>query len=440
MKPRFIQPNTLISSTPPPRKYVRALRAAAWNAAFIIFGLLLVAVVGEVYLRLANPFLEDRYPTHFVDGVGLIHPPYSEVRFAEWHDNNFVVSRANSQGFLDREPVSAERAAAGCHIAFIGDSYVEAREVPISDKFHARLEEMAAHELPYLAITTQAYGLAATGQIGQIPFYDEYARRLSPKLVVLVFFLNDFADNSTALKSLGYGVDPDRMPFMSAQRDEHGALTLRPPDPEYKRFWLPRFPQPWYGKARFWLIRTSYFAKWLDIKNGLGWLVDGIKAIDARIGAPVGTDTPRARVWMNIIAERPCCALLDDWQPVIEQSYLNDPFTEEHLPSVIEEALEYTAFGIDQFKRRADRDGATLAILSVAPHMGTQGWRQFDRMSAIAETHGIPVIDNYDYIASQGHDVKDARWPNDGHWNAIGHQWAAEAVLEWLKENPDVCD
>ena len=27
---------------------------------------------------------------------------------------------------------------------------------------------------------------------------------------------------------------------------------------------------------------------------------------------------------------------------------------------------------------------------------------------------------------------------NDRHWNATGHQWAAEAVLEWLKENQQV--
>ena len=423
---------------PPPRKYVRYLRMAAWNAAFIISGLLLIALAGEVYLRMANPFIHGSIPRLFVDGVGLIREPNAELRFANWYDDNWVVGRTNSLGFLDREPVGA---AAGCHIAFIGDSYVEAREVPISDKFHARLEEMAARELSHLGVTTQAYGIGGTGQINQIPFYDEYARRLNPKLVVLVFFPNDFAENSTALKSLGYGLDPDRMPFMSAQRDENGALKLRPPDPEYKRFLLPRFPQPWYSKARVWLIRTSYFAKWLDIKNGLGWLVGGIKAIDARIGASVGPDTPRERVWMNIIAERRCCALLlDDWQPVIEYGYLDAPFSEEYLPPVFEEALEYTAFGIEQFKRRADRDGAALAILSVAPHMGTQGWPQFDRMSAIAETYGIPVIDHYDYIVSQGHDTGEARWDRDGHWNATGHQWAAEAVLEWLKANQDVCE
>ena len=131
-------------------------------------------------------------PPRFVDGVGFIQEPNSELRYANWDDDNFVVSRTNSLGFLDREPVSAERAAAGCHIAFIGDSYVEARETPIADKFHVRLEGMGTRELPHLGITTQAYGIGGRGQINQLPYYDEYARRLKPKLVVLVFFLRQF--------------------------------------------------------------------------------------------------------------------------------------------------------------------------------------------------------------------------------------------------------
>ena len=436
MKHRFIQPDALLRSTPPPRKYVRALRMAVWNAAFIVSGLLLIALVGEIYLRLANPFIETGIPFHFVDGVGLIRKPNAELRYADWRDDNFVVSRTNSLGFLDREPVSAERAAESCHIAFIGDSFVEAREVPIADQFQAQLEEMAALELPRLDITTQAYGIRGTGQINQLPFYDEYARHLNPKLLVLVFHPNDFADNSTALQSLIQGADPDRLPYMSAQRDARGNMKLRLPDPEYARFRLPRPPKAWRDSAWERLVGVSYFAKWLDIKKG--WVVDRVNAMGAEMSASIETD-PQVAVWADMIAERPCCTLLlDDWQPA--RWGLDTLFAEEHLPPVMEEALEYTAFGIDQFKRRTDRDGAKLAILSASVYMGRRGDRQFDRLSAIADARGIPVISDYDYIVRQGYDKWDAYWRFDGHWNATGHQWTAEAVLEWLKTNQHVCD
>jgi len=428
----------------PPLKYIRQLRAAAWfalrvagwNAAFIVSGLLLIALMGEAYFRLTKPFIENSIPVQFVDGVGFIRKPNAELRHVDWKDDFWVISRTNSQGFLDREPISPERAAAGCHIAFIGDSFIEATSVPIADKFHVRLEGMAARELPHLAITTQAYGIAGTGQINQLPFYDEYAKRLHPKLVALVFYSNDFLNNSNALISLKRGMDPDRTPFVSAQKDAHGNIELRPPDPESKRFLLPRLPKqpiPWHESEWKRLVQVSYFARWLNTKHSF-------ELTRSKIGASTNADSNQFTTWVDMIAERPCCAsLLNGWRPISWLHVVNT-ISEEHIPPIFEEALEYTAFGIAQFKRRADRDGAKLVILAATEDMGTRGDPQFDRLNAIAEARGIPIISWYDYIVSQGYDYWDGQWRNDGHWNATGHQWTAEAVLEWLKKNQDVCD
>ena len=140
-----------------------------------------------------------------------------------------------------------------------------------------------------------------------------------------------------------------------------------------------------------------------------------------------------------MIAERPCCAsLLDGWQP--DGWYgLHQMFKGERLPPAFQEALQYTAFGMDEFKRRADRDGAKLAILAATGRMGTRGDPQFDRLSAIAEARGIPIFSNYDYIVRQKRNEREGL-DSTRHWNAVGHQWAAEAVLEWLKANQDACD
>ena len=412
----------LILPLPSP-KYARALRAATrtalrmatWNAAFIIAGLLLIALAGEAYLRLTKPFIENSTPRRFVDKVGLIREPNAEVRYGRWDDDFFVVSRTNSQGFLDREPISPERAAEGCHIAFIGDSYVEAKGVPIADKFHVRLEEMAARELPRLNITTHAYGISVTGQINQIPFYDEYARHLNPKLVALVFFINDFYNNLSVMQSVTHGLDPVRTPFMSAQKDARGNLELRPPDPEYERFLLPRAPMRWYENAYLRVTAVSYFAKWVGERVGYNNSIY------------VDNNLRNREFWTNALAKRPCCAaLLGDWRPG------------EIFP--YESTLEHTAFGIEQFKRRADRDGARLVILAATGDMGTRGDQGFDLLTAVAEPLDIPVISDYDYIVRQGYDEWDGRYRNDTHWNADGHQWVAETFLEWLKVNQQVCD
>ena len=104
-----------------------------------------------------------------------------------------------------------------------------------------------------------------------------------------------------------------------------------------------------------------------------------------------------------------------------------------------EYALAFTAFGLDEFKQRADRDGAALAILSVAA-MRTRGDRAFDAMSEMAAARGIPVIDQFAYMVREGMEARDLHWRRDTHWNAAGHRIAAEAVLEWLARNRHVCD
>ncbi len=80
-----------------------------------------------------------------------------------------------------------------------------------------------------------------------------------------------------------------------------------------------------------------------------------------------------------------------------------------------------------------------MAILSTHT-MGTRGYPPFDRLNALAAARGIPVIDQFDHInIRRGRAPEDAVWMYDGHWNAAGHQWAAEALLDYLKRKPEVC-
>ena len=375
-----------------------------------------IAGVGEVWLRLQWPFPRTSRPMHFVPKVGLMLKPNAEVRQTNLRDF-WMVSRTNSTGFLDREPIAPERAAASCHIALIGDSFVAAEEVSIADKSHIRLERLAAEVLPELDVTTAAFGITGTGQINQLPLYDEFARRLRPKLVVLVFVLNDFTDNTSVLTSLLRRWDPDRMPWVSARRDAEGRMRLLPPAPDgghplpYTKTSLYSLKRQFRRSAAF---RRSYFANWLDAK---------IKPFSINVAEE--------------LRQRPGYeSLLGGWQPTPGQPNLI--FNHKDLPPFFEAALDFTAFGLDQFKQRADRDGASLVILSTY-RMGTRGDPAFNRLHALATARGIPVIDQSDYIRRQGAESKDARWSHDGHWNAAGHQWAAEAVLEYLKQNPAVC-
>ena len=403
----------------------RLLRLVAWNAGLALAGLVLTALAGEAWLRLTKPFMSIADPMRFVPSVGYLHEPNSELRWTNGRDY-WAVSRANLWGFLDREPPPPDRAAASCHVSLIGDSFVAAKQVPIADKVQVQLEALAGRRLPHLDVTTSAFGIHSTGQIAQLAFYDAYARRLRPKLLVLVFVPNDFPDNSPVLTALQHGLDPDRLPWASVGRGEDGALTLRPPDPGYREHRLPlnaRTAITLADEDVLWANRWSWLARWLTVKR---W---------KRIRA--ASRMARMHEAFGILSRRPGYEWLAGEQPaMIVIPWL--ALTKKTLSPAVEEAVAFTGFALDQFKARTERDGATLAILATH-RMGQTGDRVFDRLHDLAAARGIPVISQRAWIERQGGDVRDARWTHDGHFSPTGHRWAAEALLEWLTRNQDVC-
>ena len=380
----------------------------------------MIGLAGEIWLRATVPFMSRHAPLVFVPDVGLMLSPTTEVRWTNKLDF-WTVSHTNDLGFLDRVPPHAERAAQSCHITMIGDSFVEARQVPIADKFHVRLEEIAARDLPTLDVTTSAFGRNSTGQINQLAFYDKFARLLRPKLVVLVFVSNDYFGNSPIWRSILRGWDPDHIPYLSTARTESGGFRLIPPDRDYKRF---RLPCPACSQQWKKLLFKSWFFDWLQTKYNL---IHHEKLFR--------TQAKRSHR-MELLSRRPAYApLLSGLWSVPSQRFSPAIGNDSQL---FIEALALTAFALDEFKKRAERDGAMLVILA-SHEMSYFGGGALARLNELAAARRIPVIDQGDYIRRKGGELREAQWLHDGHWNPTGHQWAAEALLEYLKQNQEVC-
>ena len=400
-------------------RFRRALRLVGWNALLLVLGAALVAMAGEAWFRLTMPFVTSNDPREFVPNVGLLRPPNTEVRSTDRSDF-WNVSRTNSLGFLDREPPTTERAAATCHISIIGDSFVEAPEVPIHDKFPVRLEELAARRLPHLNITTSAFGLQDTGQIQQLPFYDEYARLLHPRLLVLVFVHNDFHNNAPVLRALQMRLGKLRLePAVRRRSDGKLELSLpQAPPPSSSRTWAS-----WAARAVEEAVNRSWLVLWLREKKKARFPLD----LESRFSRDVET----------LRRQPDYAALLEGWPPNVSRNSVRVSAGRELSPFA-EDALQYTRFALEQFKQRADRDGAKLVILA-SYTLRHRGARMFERMSEIAATLDIPVIDQSAYILRQSAEITDARWRHDYHWNPAGHRWAAEALLEYIEEHPAIC-
>ena len=416
----------------------RILRLIGWNF-LILFVLLLLAAGGaEVSLRLSTPFRVNTLPVQMVPGVGLLRQPHAEMRYTNGRDF-WQVSRTNSLGFPDREPPGPERAAESCHVTLIGDSFVEALEAPIADKAQVQLEELAAHEAPELDVTTSAFGYGGTGPINQLAFYNAYARRLSPDVVALVMAGNDFRDNSLPLKSWSQGFHPDHPPHLFARRDAAGGWEFVPPASDLEALETHRLArvldEPDFFIQSTWrrgltgpeaaLRAHSHLADWLWRRLDDEWARrDGSR------------DLFRARAeWLS---RHPRYATFTQGWPA--RRYQPQLMLEENPPPAYREALDAMRFALEQFRERTERDGAALVILAIYE----LGWKDdpwLDLLRALAaESGGIPVISQHDHIIATGGEVGDASWAHDYHWSPAGHRWAAEAIWEWMKRNPDVCD
>jgi hypothetical protein len=70
-------------------------------------------------------------------------------------------------------------------------------------------------------------------------------------------------------------------------------------------------------------------------------------------------------------------------------------------------------------------------VQSGAPSGAAESW-QVKRFAQILDELKIPWLNLYPEFAKRG-DVNAARIGFDPHWNAQGHQWAAESIFDYLK-------
>lgn len=345
--------------------------------------LLVVGLLGaDLYLRRAGmfPVRDSRVPSLFVDKVGFLFKPGDTVKFTNGLDF-WVSETVNSLGFIDSEP-ALPKPPDTFRILLVGDSFVEAAQVPIAQKLQTLLAADLNRRFPDRKFDAVALGYSGTGQANQLPYY-ERNRDLKPDLVILLFVSNDFSNNSPVLESLRHGWHPDHLPrvFMRA----------RPGQP------CERLPiDPAWQKS----------------------LLMGDMAERARQLSDMSPDSNNG---------------LRGWKPVRSKKStdgLNEMFLAlGPLPPVFETAVGLTKCAFVEWQRLAEQDGFKLLVASVNSVAG-----QIDRLKGITNELELPLIDLHQEFAKH-HDPALAHFKSDAHWSPNGHRWAADAVAKYLADN-----
>lgn len=402
------------------RKYVLMLGVPVMAGLFAI-------AAAEAVARQIYPWLheETQWNAEFVDDVGFVFIANTIIKHTNKLDFS-VQAPTNSLGFLDSEPAPLP---GGCHVTFIGDSFVEAAQVEIKDKFQRIIQSEAANKFPKWRLTTSAFGYSGTGQLNQLPFYDKFARQHRPKLVVLVFVSNDFANNSVILESLRYGWHPQHAPRVFARKKDD-AYEITHTDKDWTHYLISHPGETTSPYLHDLLKRHSmlYLWGWLTLSNKYPTMkcLEGATCPD--------TVLSRAR---TLKGKKDTADQMTMWKDEYAAN-LDGDFRHLADDAMYFEATQLTEYAIGEFQKRAREDNAELAIFAASEmrllnHNGSN--RSFETLKAMAEKLSIPLIDQYDYIVANGGNPIDSQFKYDRHWSKQGHKWAADAVLNFIKDS-----
>jgi hypothetical protein len=339
--------------------------------------------------------------------------------FEGWYEEeNHVWVRINSDGLRDREHALA--ASPGTlRVAVLGDSYIEAMNVPFEQSFAAQLESRLNKCGPAgRAVEVLNFGVGGYGTAQQLFTYRNEIVKYRPDVVLLaVYTSNDIVDNLRELNP-----EKRERPYFGL-RD--GRLELLPMLP------VPDLTEdlPWYQRWRLALTDRSAAANLLW--GGYSMLRNGISP--ASPASPAGPDPGPVN---------------DDKSLYVLEPPRNDEMREAWA---ITEALFATlagdvAAGGSEFwmttlsiAEQVHPDVATRAAL--AAKLGVESLFYPDhRIRDFARARGIPIVSLAEplaeYSARTGEFLNggaNAAYPFGlGHWNATAHRLAAGMVGDRL--------
>jgi hypothetical protein len=301
-----------------------------------------------------------------------------------WNFSTVIHGRSNAQGFLaDYDYVTADPTPL---IAVAGDSYVEALRVPFAETLTGRLQTM-------LGQSGRAYAFAQSGvPLSHYVAYAGYACAVyRPQRLVVVIVGNDF----------------DESVYHHRRRD--GIFHLYPkPDGSFD-YRLTPLPQLSPIER---ILRHSalalYLARNVGVSNVIGWF------------RPRAANAQSGYVGHTAAAADP--ARLDEGQRVI--AWFLGALPQAACLSAREIVLVVDA------PRPQLYDPAELAAAQTS-YFG----RMRTRLISEAKTRGFNVIDmEPHFVKSYAADGKPFEYPQDGHWNAHGHEVAATAVRQALAD------
>jgi len=399
------------------------MRARPSELALLGVSLLLSIAAAEVALRLAG----WSWPIFYRPDPVLGEVPIPRAEGWDRSENPIFV-RFNTHGMRDHER-TLEKPAGTLRIAFLRDSYVEAKQVELEDTVGAVLERGLANcpTLGSRKIEFLNFGVSGYGTTQELLMFEERARHFAPDLVIVGFFSgNDVRNNSLELQG------PSKPHFV--ERD--GELVL---DRSFSKGW---------GST----LRASPVGRFVYE------LAPDVRVVQLVLAA---ARARREREFAARRVEEERTAAVRVGEPGFEPGLDHQVFLDQPPPPW-ERAWAITERILARLARRVEETGAALLLVSLsngiqvhpdprvrapfAEQLGVRDlWAPERRLEKITTRHGIDHLALAPLLLAHAEATGRCLHgfvggvPCGGHWNAEGHRVAGEILAghlcRWLGRN-----
>lgn len=367
-----------------------------------VFGVALAGIALEVGVRALHLVPSRFWQYDELLGTRLIP---GKVGWWTQEEHEFRVPvRINQLGFHDRER-TYEKPAGTKRVLLIGDSHVEALQVPLADSVGSQLEKQLREERDDVEVVSA--GVSGYGTAGELLFFRERGWKFDPDLVLLAFYPgNDVKNNGPELeKALKPVYDEDgELTRIDAGKPRAGGRSLLSRSAAYtflRKLILTRQPAIARMLVRMGLMKPS-----------------AIRPADAPEGVPLD-------YW--VYADPPPPAWVDAWQ---RTERLLDELREatserrarfalmivtsrDHLYPESWEALQKSYPRLAQ--GRWDQEGPTRRIL------------EWCRSRAVPCLNLLPI-----FQVERDSGGPRLHFVHDGHWTPAGHALAAQSAAAFI--------
>lgn len=355
--------------------------------------------------------------------LGWFHAPnHAGMVYSEHHEFEAPV-RINARGLRDRE-IGYDKSADGARILVLGDSFVEALQVPLEETFTHQLEGLLSDDEHPVEVINAGVGGWGTDQ--EAIFFAVEGFRYQPDVVLLFFFPhNDVLNNYQPLESARMG-GAIQKPFFHLD----GTRLITPT--------LPFEPPPAPHRATPPLLATG---EWLNAHVALYRLVAPYLREVPVVGPALGrtgilggmaafmANDPDVPLIYGVYQARPSPEWLEAWQLTEAIILRLDAEVRSHgakLGVVIIGAPEQIY---------PERWQATLARY---PAMADAAWdldapnRRLNEFLASAQIAHLDLLPVFRKAAAVP-DAQPLHFLRDGHWTVAGHRLVATTVADFAR-------